>query len=105
MIHVLSYGGGRQTVAMCVLIEQGRLPRPDRIVIADTGREKSSTWEYLSEVVQPRMQHVGLTVEIAPRSLAYVDLYAHNGDLLLPVYTATRSGKRGLLSGTCAPKA
>jgi hypothetical protein len=74
---------------MCVLIEQGRLPRPDRIVIADTGREKTSTWEYLSEVVQPRMQRVGLTVEIAPRSLAYVDLYAHNGDLLLPVYTPT----------------
>jgi hypothetical protein len=74
---------------MCVLVEQGRLPRPDRIVIADTGREKSSTWEYLSEVIQPRMQRVGLTVEIAPRSLAYVDLYAHNGDLLLPVYTPT----------------
>lgn len=87
--QVLSYGGGRQTAAMCILIEQGRLPRPDRIVIADTGREKSSTWDYLSEVIQPRMQAIGLSVEIAPRSLAYVDLYAHNGDLLLPVYTPT----------------
>lgn len=86
---VLSYGGGRQTAAMCLLIEQGRLPRPDRIVIADTGREKPSTWEYLEEIIQPRMQRIGLPVEIAPRALAYVDLYAHNGDLLLPVYTPT----------------
>lgn len=30
-----------------------------------------------------------MQVEIAPHSLATVDLYAHNGDLLLPVYTAT----------------
>ena len=89
MTEILNYGGGRQTAAMCELIRTDRLPRPDRIVIADTGREKPSTWEYLAEIVQPRMASVGLTVEIAPRSLAYVDLYGHNGDLLLPVYTPT----------------
>lgn len=30
-----------------------------------------------------------MKVEIAPHTLATVDLYAGNGDLLLPVYTAT----------------
>lgn len=95
--QVLSYGGGRQTVAMCLLIEQGKLPRPDRVVIADTGREKQSTWDYLEEIVQPRMTRIGLPVEIASRRLAYVDLYGHNGDLLLPVYTA-----RGKLSAFCS---
>lgn len=95
--QILNYGGGRQTAALCVLVKRGVLPRPDRIVIADTGREKQSTWDYLDEVIQPMLSSVGLTVEIAPRSLAYVDLYGHNGDLLIPVYTAT-----GKLSAFCS---
>lgn len=88
-MQVLNYGGGWQTTGLLVLIEQGKLPRPDRIVIADTGRERKTTWRYLENVARPRMQAIGLDIEIAPRSLAKVDIYGHNGDLLLPVYTAT----------------
>ncbi len=88
-MQVLNYGGGWQTTAMLRLVEQCKLEQPDRIVIADTGREKSSTWRYLENVARPKMEAIGLTIEVAPRSLAYVDLYAHNGDLLLPVFTAT----------------
>lgn len=87
--QVLSYGGGVQTVAMVALVLQEKLPRPDMIVIADTGREKQSTWDYLDEIVQPSLQAEEMSVEIAPHSLATVDLYAHNGDLLLPVYSLT----------------
>lgn len=87
--EVLSYGGGRQTVALLTLVKRGSLPKPDRIVIADTGRENPSTWEYREEIAEPLAQSMGLTIEIAPRSLAYLDLYSHQGDLLLPVYTAT----------------
>jgi len=87
--QVLSYGGGVQTVAMCVLVLKGKLPRPDIIVMADTGREKTSTFDYLDEIVQPALEREGMQVEIAPHTLAKVDLYAHNGDLLLPIYTAT----------------
>jgi hypothetical protein len=94
---VLSYGGGRQTVAVCVLVARGVLPRPDRIVMADTGRENASTWEYLDRYVRPLIASLGLEVEVAPHSLATVDLYAHNGDLLLPVYTAD-----GKLPGFCS---
>lgn len=86
---VMNYGGGRQTTAMLILVQRGILPRPDRIVIADTGRENPSTWEYREEITEPLAQSLGMTIEIAPRSLAYVDLYSHQGDLLLPVYTAT----------------
>jgi hypothetical protein len=95
--QILSYGGGRQTIATCVLVRRGILPRPDRVVIADTGREKRSTWEYMAAHVAPLMREVGLEIEVASRSLATVDLYARNGDLLLPVYTAT-----GKLPGYCS---
>lgn len=95
--QILNYGGGRQTVAICILIAEGKYERPDHIVIADTGREKPSTWDYLEEVMQPYLERAGLKVEIAPRSLAYVDLYSHQGELLLPVYTQT-----GKLSAFCS---
>lgn len=88
-MNILNYGGGWQTTGMLVLIEQGKIERPDRIIIADTGREKSSTWRYLEQTARPKMQAIGLDIEIAPRSLAYVDLYGHNGDLLLPVLVKT----------------
>lgn len=87
--QVLSYGGGVQTVAMIALMLQGKLARPDIIVMADTGREKQSTFDYLDEIVQPALEREGMCVEIAPHALATVDLYSHQGDLLLPVYTST----------------
>ena len=86
---VLSYGGGRQTVAMCLLVARGILPRPDHIVFADTGREVGTTTAYLRDYVAPRLAPLGLEVETAGHELATVDLYAKNGDLLLPVFTQT----------------
>lgn len=94
---VMNYGGGRQTTAMLVLVKRGILPRPDRIVIADTGREKTSTWDYRSEVTEPLANSMGMTIEIAPRDLAYVDLYSHKGELLIPAFTKT-----GKLSAFCS---
>lgn len=85
---ILSYGGGRQTAAMCVAVKRGLLPRPDRIVMADTGRESSATWDYLHNVITPYLAPLGLAVEIAPHSLSSGDLYADNGDLRIPAYTA-----------------
>jgi hypothetical protein len=87
--QVLNYGGGRQTVATCILIASGELERPDRIVISDTGREAQSTWDYADQHVRPLLESVGLRLEVAPHSLATVDLYSHKGTLLLPVFTPT----------------
>jgi hypothetical protein len=91
-----SYGGGTQSVAIAVLIAQGRLPKPEMIVIADTSREASETWEYLDNHVTPLLGSVGLKVNIAPHSLSYVDLYS-NGELLIPAYT-----KHGMLQTFCS---
>ena len=88
-VQLMSYGGGLNTAAMCVLAVEEKLPRPDWIVIADTGREAPSTWQYLDEVMQPYLKRVGLRVEIAPHSLATVDMYSGNGDLLIPVFTSS----------------
>lgn len=96
---VLSYGGGIDTVALITLVLEGRLPRPETIVMADTARERQATWDYLDEVVQPALARVGLRVEIAPHDLSAVDLIADNGDLLIPVFTET-----GKLPTFCSSK-
>ena len=87
--HILSYGGGVQTIAMCILVARGVLPRPDAVIAADTGREMPTTWEYADAYARPLLASVGLELHIAPHSLATVDVYGKNGDLLLPSYTAT----------------
>lgn len=88
MTTVLGYGGGTQTVGMCLLVGKGVLPKPDRIVMADTGREVRSTFRYLDRYARPYLAGLGLDVEVAAHHLATVDLYAKNGDLLLPAFTS-----------------
>jgi hypothetical protein len=84
---VWSYGGGTQSVAIAVLIWQRRLPVPECIVIADTGRERARTWEYMEQHVQSLMLDVGATIEVAPHNLATVDLHTKSGSLLIPAFT------------------
>lgn len=87
--HILNYGGGTQTAAMCILVAQGHLPRPDHIIAADTGREMPTTWDYLDTHIRPLLAPLGLAVHVAGHDLATVDTHGHNGDLLVPAYTST----------------
>jgi hypothetical protein len=89
MTEILSYGGGTQTACMVVLVAQGKLPKPDYVIAADTGREVPSTWEYADKYMRPLLASVGLDLHIAPHTLATVDLYSGNGDLLVPAFTDT----------------
>lgn len=100
---VWMYGGGRQSACIAALIIQGKLPRPDYAIIVDTGREKSSTWKYLREVVQPNLT---FKIHIVPKSdFTTVDLWGgSDGDtILIPVYT-NESGQIGKLRTFCSGK-
>lgn len=100
---VWSYGGGTQTAAIAVLVLQGRLPRPHRIVMADTAREATATWDYLADVVEPALAAEGMRVEIASHDLATVDLWggAASDSLLIPAYT-TQKGRTSKLPTFCS---
>jgi len=101
--QVWSYGGGTQSVAIAVLLKRGLLPVPECVVIADTGREMSATWQYTEEVVAPLLARLGVTVERASHDLATVDLYGLNGDLLIPAYTTREGGRApGQLRTLCS---
>ena len=89
--QVWSVGGGRQSCGLGALIIQGKFEKPDIAVMADTGREKKRTWDYLNAYLIPGLASVGVTLEIIKSKEwgyageSYVD---GSGDLMLPVYTA-----------------
>ena len=101
--QVFSYGGGVQSIAIVVLILQGKLPRPDFVCIADTGREKATTWDYLDNFTGPALEQVGLPVH-----RPHKDKYAYKHDdifsgdtLLIPAFT-TENSQVSKLSGYCS---
>lgn len=101
---IWNYGGGVQSVAIGVLIALGRLPVPERAVIADTSREATSTWIYLRDFMQPFLDSTGLTIEIARHNLSSVDMYPKDKETgeetntpLIPAYT-----RKGALSLFCS---
>lgn len=99
MTRLWSCGGGTQSAALAALIIQGRIERPDAAVMVDTEREKSQTWRYLNTVLQPALTAAGMDLQVVRKSeFATVDIYALNGDLLLPVYTSDG----GKLGGFCS---
>lgn len=101
--EVWKCGGGRQSAAILALIIQGKLPKPDIAAIADTGRENSSTWVYLDNVLQPAAEACGIEIVRIPKEVyATVDLWggADGETLLIPAYT-TENGKVGKLSNFC----
>ena len=94
---IWSYGGGVQSIAIAILIKNGLLQCPDKIVMADTSREASETWEYTNKYIKPILETIGIDLEIASHTLAKVDLYGKNGDLLIPAFT-----KVGKLPAFCS---
>lgn len=97
---IWAYGGGTQSIAIALLVAQGKVPRPDRIIFADTGREATETWEYTERYVKPLLASVELTIEVASHTLATVDLYGgkEGKTLLIPAYAAFG----GKLSNFCS---
>ena len=105
MNQIWSYGGGTQSAAIAALIVQGKLPKPDVALISDTGREVQTTWDYLSQVIQPKLD---FKIHVVPHSFdgtGYnsVDLWNGKGTLLIPAYISQEGGsKEGMLRGFCS---
>lgn len=98
-IIVWSNGGGVQSTAIAVLILQERLPRPDYIVMADTGREMQTTWEYMERYTRPALDAIGLPIHIVGGGQP--DLYSGK-TLLIPAQQVRPNGKVGKLRTFCS---
>lgn len=105
-IQVFSSGGGTQSSAISALIVQGKLPKPDFVVIADTGLERASTWAYLDQWVRPALLSVDVEVHRI-QSMEWTQKWATGifsptgGSLLIPAFT-DQSGEPAKLSAFCS---
>lgn len=97
----MSYGGGKQTVAIICLILEGKLPMPDIFVMADTGREVSTTFDYLDKYVQPALAQHGRNVKIVGHEYSSVDITNGDGTVLLPAFTR-QNGSIGKMPTFCS---
>lgn len=99
-----SCGGGRQSAGIAALIVQGRLPKPDHVVMTALKGEKRTTWDYIRDYIRPAMRSSGIPFTIVP-SVRYATKGLFGGeDLttpLMPVFT-NQSGKPGKLSEWCS---
>jgi len=84
---VFNYGGGRQSLAIVVLIMRDVIPPPGRIIMADTGREAPGTFAYLAKHVQPVLAEKGLRVEVIPPREEYKTTYGDDEKPLIPMFT------------------
>ena len=101
-VQVWSCGGGTQSGAIASLIGTGELPRPDYALMINTGREKLGTRPFVDGFIRPALAKVGLELTIVNKSdFASVDLFAHNGDILVPGFTNI-SGTVGKLEPYCS---
>ena len=102
--QVLSSGGGTQSNCILVLILAGLLPRPDLIVIADTGRERPVVWKYMDEIAAPACNAAGLAIHrVHCRDYGYAkdDLFNKKGTLLIPAFSDIVDGGKGKLPNFC----
>lgn len=76
MAVALSFGGGRQTTAMVVLMAQGEIPRADLVVFADTGGELPETYDYIHRHMRPLLEKIEIPFHVVKGSeRGYDDLY------------------------------
>jgi hypothetical protein len=113
MSIVWSCGGGTQSAAIAALIVQGKLPKPDLSVIADTGREASETWEFYEEIMRPELWAIGVDISRLPHLFDgeriagenrynTVDIYSgkDKNTIIMPMFTSQKS--RGMLPKFCS---
>lgn len=107
MIEVYSSGGGTQSNAIAAMIIQGLLPKPAFGVIADTGREMPTTWEYFENITKPALKAFGVEMYRAGQEycseLDKTEFHGTEGTLLIPAFT-NQSGNASKLSSFCSDK-
>lgn len=109
MTTVWSYGGGTQSIAIAALIIQGKIPKPDFAVIADTSFERGTTWKYLDLVTNPMLKKVGLKIErlepwdwVSPWGKQGPEkVFASNETVLIPAFSSETSGPSAKLPNYC----
>jgi hypothetical protein len=92
-VIVWNYGGGTQSVAIAVLVAQGKLPAPECALIARMDREVPRTFDYLDRYVRPLLAPVGVEIRVVYPDALTAGLYYRDDDPLPLVGAFTAQGR------------
>lgn len=96
--QVISCGGGVQSAGMIACVITGKLPKPDMVVMVDTGYEKQSTMDYVHDVLIPACNRIELEFNIIKTK----DNAIFNKELILiPAYKRLEDGQTGKFRTRC----
>ena len=107
MKNVISLGAGVQSTAMYIMSSRGELPRADIAIFADTGGEKTATWNYLNDFLLPWMdKNNGIPITIVQKKNLYADILKSENSTgqrfaSIPAFTVGEDGERGMLRRQC----
>mgnify|MGYP000739671681 CR=1 FL=1 len=109
-INVLSSGGGTQSCAMICLIHQGKIPKPDLIVMVDTEREISEAIDYQHNHMIPLCKDMGVDYHIIKKSeytnddiqLASAQERGSDDNVLPGFFVTNENGEMGKGPGFCS---
>lgn len=85
-------GAGVDSTAIAVLICQGKLPKPSYAWIVDVGYEPKTTWQYVADVLQPKLAEVGVTLHILKTTDYTHNDLVRNGHASIPAYRKKEDG-------------
>lgn len=99
---VWSCGGGVDSVAIAVLICQGKLPKPSYSIMIDVGYEPQTTWDYADRVLRPRLREAGVDLTIL-RTVDWADHELIKQDhLVIPAFRRNDDGTVTKLHTHCS---
>ncbi len=98
--NVISCGGGVQSTAMIALVYSGKLPKPDLVLMVDTGYEKQGTLEYARKVLIPACEKVG--VEFKFLKTPDNSLHNNQGMVFIPAWKRLENGGTQKLTNICS---
>lgn len=106
MLKIISLGLGVQSTTLYYMSSMGIFPRADYAVFADTGREKSSTMEYLKGLYLWADANGGIPILVTADKNLYADMLrkdftAKDRFTPIPAFTRGKDGDVGMLRRKC----
>ncbi|MFI6443790.1 hypothetical protein [Kitasatospora sp. NPDC050543] len=101
-LRVLSLGAGVQSTTLALLSAEGRLPRLDAAVFADTGWEPAAVYQHLNRLEREVLQPAGIPLHRVSAGSIQRDVLDPNKQRSLPAHTRDpQTGEDGMLNRRC----
>lgn len=99
----LSLGAGIQSTTLALLAAEGRLPKPDVAIFADTGWEPRSVYDHLTRLTAA-LADADIPVDVVQRGDLRADALDLDKPTKVPAFVLNSDGTQGMQSRSCTDK-